>query len=73
MVERRIVGFHADEAGDWVAELECGHNRHVRHNPPWLTRDWVLTAVGRKKHLGHALECLSCIQGFDGSDGNRKN
>lgn len=40
-MQRRIVGFHLDEANDWVAELECGHNQHVRHNPPWTHRPWV--------------------------------
>jgi len=25
MALRKIVGFHLDESGDWVAELECGH------------------------------------------------
>ena len=29
---RKIVGFHLDENLDWVAELECGHQQHVR--PP---------------------------------------
>jgi len=32
---RKIVDFHLDENLDWVAELECGHQQHVRHNPPW--------------------------------------
>ncbi len=32
--ERKILGFHQDEQRDWVADLECGHTRHVRHNPP---------------------------------------
>src|SRR5204862_843380 len=32
-VERAIVGYHQDEHGDWVAELACGHQRHVRHRP----------------------------------------
>ncbi|MGH8070993.1 MAG: DUF3565 domain-containing protein [Candidatus Entotheonellia bacterium] len=35
MVKRQIVGFHHDEVGDWVAALECGHGRHMRHKPPW--------------------------------------
>src|SRR5262249_8363555 len=26
--------------GHWVAELECGHNPHVRHDPPWECRPW---------------------------------
>jgi hypothetical protein len=30
-VEWRIVGFHQDTEGDWVAELDCGHRQHVRH------------------------------------------
>jgi len=32
---RHIVGFHQDERGEWIAELECGHARHIRHEPPW--------------------------------------
>ena len=30
--------------GDWVAVLECGLGRHMRHKPPWEDRPWVLTA-----------------------------
>jgi hypothetical protein len=33
-MERLIVGFHQDEEKHWVAQLECGHNQHVRHQPP---------------------------------------
>ena len=33
-MERQVTGFHQDEEGHWVAELECGHNQHVRHDPP---------------------------------------
>ena len=58
---RRIVGFHLDEEGHWVAELECGHNRHVRHNPPGQVRPWVLTEQGRKAYLGLDLPCLKCL------------
>ena len=29
-MDKRIVGFHQDEEAHWVAELECGHNQHVR-------------------------------------------
>ena len=35
-MKRRIVGFHQDEEQHWVAELECRHNQHVRHDPPDL-------------------------------------
>lgn len=57
---RRIIGFHQDELGDWVADLECGHAQHVRHNPPWQSRPWVQTAAGRDSRLGEFLECVRC-------------
>ena len=59
-MKRQIVGFHQDEVGDWVADLECGHTQHVRHNPPLSNRPWVLSADGRRRFLGHELECKKC-------------
>jgi len=59
-MQRKISGFHQDERGDWVAELECGHGQHVRHNPPWTNRPWVVTPEGRAQHLGQALQCKQC-------------
>jgi hypothetical protein len=59
-MERRIVGFHQDEEGDWVAELECGHGQHVRHEPPWQVRSWVITPEGRAAWIGMPLECRLC-------------
>ncbi|HKG33105.1 MAG TPA: DUF3565 domain-containing protein [Gemmatimonadales bacterium] len=58
--ERLIVGFHQDQEGDWVAELECGHNQHVRHNPPWQERSWVLSSEGRRGRLDTRLTCRLC-------------
>lgn len=55
-----IAGFHTDEAGDWVAELSCGHTRHVRHNPPWIIRPWVITPEGRASFLGKRIYCKEC-------------
>jgi hypothetical protein len=55
-----IVEFHLDEKNHWVAELECGHQQHVRHDPPWTERAWVMTEEGRREHLGHELVCLLC-------------
>ena len=62
-MDRRIVGYHQDDAHDWVAELECGHNQHVRHDPPWTNRPWVTTAEGRRSVLGRALPCKKCDEG----------
>jgi hypothetical protein len=59
-MKRKIIGFHQDESGDWVADLECGHGQHVRHNPPWMVRPWVLTAEGRATHIGNELLCKKC-------------
>jgi hypothetical protein len=38
IMRRRIVDFHQDEEGQWVAALECGHNQRLRHNQPWIVR-----------------------------------
>jgi hypothetical protein len=57
-----MVGFEQDEAGDWVALLECGHRQHVRHRPPWQERAWVLTSEGRRGRLGQPLECTECTE-----------
>jgi Protein of unknown function (DUF3565) len=61
-VPRRITGFHQDDIGDWVAELECGHGQHVRHDPPWQQRPWVTTEAGRAEHVGKILLCVLCAQ-----------
>jgi hypothetical protein len=62
-VNQRITGFHQDDAHDWVAELACGHNQHVRHNPPWTNRPWVVTPEGRSQKLGAMLDCRKCNAG----------
>jgi hypothetical protein len=59
-MERSIIGFHQDEHGDWVADLQCGHGQHVRHQPPFVSRPWVLTEDGRRRHLGQTLNCKKC-------------
>jgi uncharacterized protein DUF3565 len=59
-MRQRIVGFHEDVEGQWVAELECGYPQHVRHEPPWQIRAWVLTPEGRTAMIGTALDCLDC-------------
>jgi uncharacterized protein DUF3565 len=59
-MKQAIIGYHPDEEGDWVADLRCGHGQHVRHDPPWQVRPWVLTAEGRAAFLGIQLECRLC-------------
>lgn len=59
-MKQAIIGYHKDEDEDWVAELECGHNQHVRHNPPWTLRPWVIYEDGRNQHLGDKLDCKKC-------------
>ena len=63
-MKRKIIGYHQDEVGDWVADLECGHTQHIRHNPPLSFRPWVLTPEGRAQYLGYELNCKIC----DGED-----
>ncbi len=59
---RPITGFHTDDEGHWVAELACGHGRHVRHDPPWQERPWVTTPEGRASRLGMTLPCRACAE-----------
>jgi cytochrome c-type biogenesis protein CcmH/NrfF len=59
-MQQAIIGFHQDEFGDWVADLQCGHGQHVRHQPPMTNRPWVLTEEGRSMHLGESLNCKKC-------------
>jgi hypothetical protein len=55
-MQRAIESFYQDEEGHWAARLECGHRQHVRHDPPWMLREWVLTEVGRAERIGHLLK-----------------
>jgi hypothetical protein len=63
-IPRRITGFHQDAERQWVAELECGHQQHVRHNPPWEVRPWVLEETTRRERIGAELDCILCLAPF---------
>src|SRR3954465_10084899 len=63
-MDRPIVGYHLDAEGHWVAELACGHYQHVRHQPPWINRPWVVTPEGRLAALCKSLECKKCDAGL---------
>jgi Protein of unknown function (DUF3565) len=58
--ERRIVSFRQDADQQWIAELECGHSQHVRHDPPWQVFPWILQEEGRAERIGTALLCRRC-------------
>ena len=57
---RTIVGFVADEHGDWVALLDCLHRQHVRHRPPFHPAPWVEDAESRAQRIGTPLACPLC-------------
>jgi hypothetical protein len=59
-MKQKITGFHQDEFQHWVADLECGHTQHVRHDPPWQNRAWVETEQGRMQKTGFELDCVDC-------------
>ncbi len=59
-MKRKIIGFDKDEENHWRAKLECGHFQHVRHNPPLISREWILTDAGREGKTGAILECKKC-------------
>lgn len=63
MAKQGMVAYHLDEENHWVAELACGHFQHVRHDPPIVTRPWVLTEAGRTSMLGYELNCKKCDAG----------
>jgi hypothetical protein len=59
-MKQKITGFHQDEECHWVADLECGHKQHMRHDPPWMDRTWVLTPEGRETRINTELDCKRC-------------
>jgi hypothetical protein len=64
-MKQAIVGYHQDDEGQWIAELACRHTQHVRHDPPWQVREWVLTEAGRHSFLGVTLDCPLCDRSQD--------
>ncbi|KTC63706.1 pressure-regulated protein [Pseudomonas fluorescens ABAC62] len=58
----RIIGFHQDKDGHWVAELSWGHTQHLRHQPLWQSRAWVLDASLRLEKIGQPFACGWCAK-----------
>ncbi len=59
-MQRTIASFERDEAGDYVAVLDCGHRQHVRHKPPFIERPWVILDADRTTMIGSQLDCKAC-------------
>ncbi|VAW92131.1 hypothetical protein MNBD_GAMMA22-2362 [hydrothermal vent metagenome] len=59
-MKQKISAFHLDEFNDWVADLKCGHTQHVRHQPPFQNRPWVIDEHLRESHIGQKLNCVEC-------------
>ena len=59
-MQQPIVSFDLDDENHWFAYLACGHTQHVRHNPPWQNRPWVMTEERRNEKLEMMLECKLC-------------
>ena len=57
---KAITGYHKDDENHWVAELQCGHCQHVRHQPPFINRPWVENKKTRTEMLGQQLNCIKC-------------
>ncbi|MBX2851460.1 MAG: DUF3565 domain-containing protein [Phycisphaeraceae bacterium] len=62
-MKQPITGYHQDNEDHWVAQLACGHNQHVRHGPPLVSRPWVTSETGREQMLGSKLDCIKCDTG----------
>ena len=59
-MQQAIIAFALDDEKHWYAQLACGHTQHVRHDPPWQNRPWVITEQGRLEKLRQTLECKHC-------------
>ena len=59
IVLRRIIDFRLHDRGERIADLSCLHSRHVRDQPAFRDRGWVLTEAGRAGRVrdGDRLPC----------------
>jgi len=64
-MKQKIAGFDKDDEEHWRAILECGHRQHVRHDPPMISRHWVISKEGRDARLGFELDCKRCDEEAD--------
>ncbi|WP_122582180.1 DUF3565 domain-containing protein [Pseudomonas viridiflava] len=60
-----VIDFRQNEEGHWVAMLSCGHTQHLRHQPPWQSRAWVLDPAKRQQKIGQGFHCGWCAKAAD--------
>lgn len=61
-MERTILEFEIDEEGDWRVLLDCGHKRHLRHEPPREIRPELADPQARESAVGKSINCGRCQQ-----------
>ncbi|MCA9777674.1 MAG: DUF3565 domain-containing protein [Candidatus Eremiobacteraeota bacterium] len=61
-MQRTILQFEQDEDGEWRVILDCGHKRHLRHEPPRESRPELSDPLARRAAVGKAIECGRCRQ-----------
>lgn len=59
-MQRAITGFTTDDEGHHKAVLDCHHGFHMRHDPPMVSRPWVLSEESRQQKIGTLVDCLKC-------------
>lgn len=64
-MQQAIIGFHLDDEQHEIAELDCGHNQHIRCITPWRNCPWVITEDARKTKLGRILNCKVALNSKD--------
>ncbi|TKJ68602.1 DUF3565 domain-containing protein [Pseudomonas viridiflava] len=65
MEKSTVIDFRQDEEGHWFAMLSCGHTQHLRHQPPWQSRAWVLDPAKRQQKIGQGFHCGWCAKAAD--------
>jgi hypothetical protein len=59
-MHRQVIGFYQDKDQHWVARMDCADGQHVRHDPPWMVREWVMKESSREARIGSWMECRKC-------------
>jgi tellurite resistance-related uncharacterized protein len=61
-LQRTILEFEKDEEDDWRVVLDCGHKRHLRHDPPREIRPQLSDPSVRESAIGNTIDCGRCRQ-----------